>query len=311
MAVKVASQVSKVVAPKKPTTGLVRPLKVELSSDLVQALHNPARPAPPAPAKAAGKPIAKPVSAVPTNLGARLAATTFKPASQTASPTRSLTWGAVSTSASTGAPVGASASAEVTKPSGLGANLLGNPIVNRVEGAVEATGRAVEQLDPVENLERGSLWARRQQGNFQLGVLEWGKDNADPLLHLVQNPVESARAIDRIANNVVINPAGAFMRGAVDGKTPLQVINEDLGEWRTIGEATVADYTDVYRDHGVAGVAGYLAPDLALAILTAGEGNAARASGRQFLRDVAVEAVPVPGPADIPGFVDTVRQQND
>ena len=265
-----AKQVAKPDA-KPASQGVVRPLKVELSSEVVHALQNPLRPASPSPTKAASKNISKPVSPPPTNLGAKLAATVAKPTTQAASPSRSLTWA----SASIGGPVGASASGEVKEGNALG---------------------------------RGVGFIREQHSNFQGGTVDWAKSNTDPLLHMVQHPIESARAADQLANNVMINPAGAFMRGALQGKTPLEVVREDVREMNAVGQSTVSDYQKEYERNGVAGVAGYVLPDIAIAILTAGEGNGARVTGKQVLAEVAKSRLPVTGPSDLPGVIDSARQ---
>lgn len=254
-------------SPKPATSGVVRPLKPELSPEVVHALHNPVKPVTAAPTKAASAPIAKkPAEIPPTNLGAKLAATVAKP-TQTTTPTRSVTWA----SASIGGPVGASASGEVKS-----------------------------------GLRQGLDWAREQHSNFQGGTVEWAKGYAKPALHALQHPVETLQASSQLSTNVTINPIVALPLGLVQGKSLDEMAREDLGEIKAIATNTVGDYQRVYQEHGVAGVAGYLAPDMVLAILTAGEGT----GGRQLAGEVASSAVPVPGPEDLPGAVDAVRAEN-
>jgi hypothetical protein len=159
-------------------------------------------------------------------------------------------------------------------------------------------------------LRQGLGWAREQHNNFQGGTVEWAKGQAKPALHAAQHPFETLQASAQLSTNIALNPPAALALGVIQGKPLDQVAREDFGEVKSIVGSTAGDYQNVYREHGVAGVAGYVLPDLTIAILTSGESTAAGASGRQIAKEVASSAVPIPGPEDLPGAVDAVRTEN-
>lgn len=167
-----------------------------------------------------------------------------------------------------------------------------------VDTAKSAGGKVVDTAKDVGrdavHLSREALeFKAEQERNFANGVLEWGKGTVNTVVGIATHPVETLKAVDKLASNPVINPVGGTIRAAIQGKNPLEAYKDGVGDLKDLGQGLYQGYKDVYDEHGVAGLAGNLAPDVAIALLTGGSGTAARAgaagTGRAVAREVAQE----------------------
>ena len=185
-----------------------------------------------------------------------------------------------------------------------------------VAGKVADTGKDVAEKgvdlakDGVKLSGEALEWRAKQELNFGKGVLEWGKGNVDTVKGIVTNPVDTLKAVDSLASNPLLNPVGGLVRGALEGKNPIESYKDGAEQLGGIGKSLANDYKEQYDKNGAAGVAGYIAPDIALAILTGGSGTAAKETGKAaakgIAKDVAKEVAP--GPEDI---VDKQRKQQE
>ncbi|MCA9780579.1 MAG: hypothetical protein KC800_27835, partial [Candidatus Eremiobacteraeota bacterium] len=160
--------------------------------------------------------------------------------------------------------------------------------------AKDVGGKAVGKAkdvggDVVEFSKEAYEWKQEQEKNFASGVLEWGKGTVDTVVNIAKNPVESAKAVGKLATNPVLNPVVGLPLAAVQGKNPVDAYKEGAGDLKDIGVGIYDDYKKVYQEHGVAGLAGNLAPDIAIGILTGGSGSAAKAGGTTAAKGVAKE----------------------
>lgn len=159
-----------------------------------------------------------------------------------------------------------------------------------VDVAKDAGGKAVGVAkDAVEFTAEADQFVKKQQLNFGKGVLEWGKSSVSTVVGLASNPVDTAKAVGKLATNPVLNPVGGTVVAAVQGKNPVEAYREGGEQLKGIGEGLVNDYKQVYKDHGAAGVAGYLAPDIALAVLSGGGSAGAKGAGTAAAKGVAKE----------------------
>lgn len=125
--------------------------------------------------------------------------------------------------------------------------------------------------------------------NFAKGVVEWGKDNFNTVKGIVTNPVATGKAVFNLATNPVLNPIGGLTRAAIEGKNPIEAYKDGGQQLKDIGSGIASDYKKVYDEHGVAGVAGYLAPDVALAVLSGGSSAGAKGAGTAAAKGIAKE----------------------
>lgn len=134
----------------------------------------------------------------------------------------------------------------------------------------------------------------QQQQNFNNGVLEWGKGTVGTVVDLASHPIETAKAVDKLASNPLINPVGGLVRGAIQGKSPVETYKDGLNDVKDIGTGLYDGYKEVYDEHGIAGLAGNVAPDIALAVLSGGSSagvkGAATVGGKAVAKEVAGEA---------------------
>lgn len=199
-----------------------------------------------------------------------------------------------------------------------------------VDKAKDVGGKAIDKAkdvggDAIEFSQEAYEWKTEQEKNFASGVLEWGKGTVNTVVGIATNPVDTAKAVGKLATNPVLNPIGGTAAALVQGKNPVEAYKDGANDLKDIGTGLVDDYKKVYNEHGAAGVAGYVAPDLVAAVLTGGSGTAAKggatAAGKAIAKEVAEEAVTdsvtksigkevaksaVPGPSDI---VDGARKQ--
>jgi hypothetical protein len=153
----------------------------------------------------------------------------------------------------------------------------------------------------------------KQEKNFANGVLDWGKDTVGTVVTLASHPVQSAKAVGKLATNPVLNPIGGTAVALAQGKNPIEAYGDGLNDVKDIGSGLLDGYKQTYQDHGIAGLAGRLAPDVAIAVATGGTGTAAKGAGEvggkavasTVARDVAKVAAKdiakelAPGPEDI------------
>jgi hypothetical protein len=127
-----------------------------------------------------------------------------------------------------------------------------------------------------------------EQGeNFAGGVVDWGKSAYGTVKTLATHPLESAEAFGNLATNPVLDPLGGLVKDTIEGKNPIQGYKDGLSQLGTLGKAIGSDYSDEYKKNGAAGVAGYVVPDLLLALATDGSGDAAEATGKVATKAVA------------------------
>jgi len=181
---------------------------------------------------------------------------------------------------------------------------------------------------------RADGWVKEQQANFGMGVVEWGKSSVKTVADIVTHPVETLKAVDKLYHNPALNPMQGIPKAIAQGKNPVEAYKEGWSDLKDIGTGLADDYKKVYQEHGAAGVAGYVAPDLAMAVLSSGSSaagkGAATAGGKAVAKEVTEEVVEesvkdsvskqvvkdlskeaakevAPGPEDI---VDKTRQQD-
>lgn len=166
-----------------------------------------------------------------------------------------------------------------------------------------------------------------QEKNFANGVLDWGKGSIDTVVSIATHPVETVKALDKLASNPVLNPIGGTARAVISGKNPITAYKDGLGDLKDLGGSLLDGYKETYKEHGVAGVAGSLAPDILLAVASGGGSAAAKtggtAAGKTVAKEVAQEAAEqavkptvrsvVKGVAQdqLPGPSDIVAANND
>lgn len=164
-----------------------------------------------------------------------------------------------------------------------------------VDKAKDVGGSALDKAkdvgkDAVHLSKEALEWKAKQEKNFASGVVEWGKGTVDTVVGIAKNPVATAKAVGKLAMNPVLNPIGGTAAALVQGKNPLDAYKEGAGQLKDIGTGLLDGYKDVYKKHGVAGLAGNLAPDVAIALLSGGSGTAAKGAGTTAARAVAKEA---------------------
>ncbi len=134
----------------------------------------------------------------------------------------------------------------------------------------------------------------QQQTNFGNGVLEWGKGTVSTVVDIASHPIETAKAVDKLASNPLLNPVGGLVRGAFQGKNPVESYKDGLNDVKDIGTGLYDGYKEVYQEHGLAGLAGNIAPDIATAVFTggasAGAKTAATAGAKTVTKEIAEEA---------------------
>ncbi len=191
-----------------------------------------------------------------------------------------------------------------------------------------AIDRAKDVGGDVVSLSREALeFKAKQEKNFANGVLDWGKDTVGTVTTMVSHPVRTAKAVGKLATNPVLNPIGGTVVAAINGKNPATAYKDGLNDLKDIGGALVSGYKDTYKEHGIAGLAGRLAPDVVLAVASGGSGTAAKTAGttaakaatKEVVEDVAstaggttlktvvkdVAKDQIPGHKDIPSTADS------
>ncbi|MBX3168758.1 MAG: hypothetical protein KF760_15190 [Candidatus Eremiobacteraeota bacterium] len=196
----------------------------------------------------------------------------------------------------------------------------GGNVAKKVTG--EASKRAGEVKDAAvggvkeavhlskEVVEEGA----HQGANFGRGVVEWGKGTAGTVTSLVTHPIQTAKAVKSLAENPLLNPSQGILnpvnlaKDAIHGDNPLDRYKKGAEQLKGIGTTLANDYKEQYEKNGAAGVAGYVAPDLALAVLSGGSSSAAKggatAAAKAAAKEVAEEAVEQGATA---GIKDTAR----
>ncbi|MFA5507376.1 MAG: hypothetical protein WC314_24490 [Vulcanimicrobiota bacterium] len=163
-----------------------------------------------------------------------------------------------------------------------------------VDTAKDVGGKAFDKAKDIGgdavNLSKEALeFSGKQQENFANGLLEWGKGSVDTVVNIAKNPVESAKAVGKLATNPVLNPVVGTAVAAVQGKNPVEAFKDGATDLKDIGVGLYDDYKKVYQEHGIAGLAGNLAPDVAIAVLSGGGGTAAKTGGTAAAKGVAKE----------------------
>lgn len=91
---------------------------------------------------------------------------------------------------------------------------------------------------------------------------------------LVSHPVESVKAVGKLASNPVLNPIGGTALALAQGKNPATAYKDGFEDVKEIGSGLLDGYKKTYKDHGIAGLAGSIAPDVVLAIASGGSSTA-------------------------------------
>jgi hypothetical protein len=188
-----------------------------------------------------------------------------------------------------------------------------------VDKAKDVGGKAVDKAkdvggDVVSLSREAQEFKGKQEKNFANGLLEWGKGTVGTVVGIVKDPVGTAKAAGKLATNPVLNPVVGTAAAVLQGKNPTDAYKEGLTDIKDIGTGLFDGYKEVYQEHGIAGLAGNLAPDVAIAIATGGSGTAARAGGATtgkaiagaVAKDVAKELIP--GPEDV---LNEAREQQE
>lgn len=172
-----------------------------------------------------------------------------------------------------------------------------------VKGGVEA-GRDVVELssDAAGSLARGAGGVasdvggavREQGGNYAGGVYQWGRNQVSTAWDATTHPGQTARGLDSLAR---FNPVYGIPAAALEGKNPAEWVGDNYRYGTGVRDGFVEEYRNVRDEHGYAGVAGYIAPEAAIAIATGGAGTAGESAGRQAAR-VGVDTV-TPGARDV------------
>jgi hypothetical protein len=153
----------------------------------------------------------------------------------------------------------------------------------------------------------------RQEKNFASGVLDWGKGTVGTVVTLASHPIASAKAVGKLASNPVLNPVGGTALALAQGKNPVKAYKDGLGDVKEIGSGLLDGYKKTYKEHGAAGLAGSIAPDVILAVATGGTSTAVEGAGEAggkvvasaVARDVAKSTAKsvakklAPGPEDV------------
>ena len=135
---------------------------------------------------------------------------------------------------------------------------------------------------------------KEHAGNYLQGVGEWAKSNWETARDVVKDPRNTLRGIDSAAR---FNPVYGIPAGILEGKNPAEVLGDNYRLGTGIRDNVVKEYRDIRDEHGYAGVAGYIAPEVALAVATAGSGSAASTTARTVAKETGKELVP--GPTDV------------
>ena len=140
-----------------------------------------------------------------------------------------------------------------------------------------------------------------QGANFGRGVVEWGKGTAGTVTSLVTHPVQTAKALKSLSDNPFLNPSKGILnpvnlaKDAINGDNPLDRYKKGADQLKGIGTTLVDDYKVQYEKNGAAGLAGYAAPDLIMAVLSGGSTSAAKggatAVAKVTAKEVAEEAI--------------------
>lgn len=180
----------------------------------------------------------------------------------------------------------------------------------QVKDAAVGTARDAVHLSK-EVVEEGA----HQGANFGRGVVEWGKGTAGTVVSLVTHPVQTARAVKSLTDNPWLNPSKGILnpvnlaQDAIQGDNPLDRYKKGAEQLQGIGSTLANDYKAQYEKNGAAGVAGYVAPDLVLAVLSGGSSTAAKggatAVGKATAKELAEGVVEQGATA---GVKDTARQ---
>jgi hypothetical protein len=109
---------------------------------------------------------------------------------------------------------------------------LGDAKDTVVDGAKDAVQFSGEVLEKGAQANR---WVDNQKLNFGKGVLEWGKGTVDTVVGIATHPVETAKAVGKLATNPVLNPMVGLPVAAVQGKNPLEAYKEGGEQLKGIG----------------------------------------------------------------------------
>jgi len=161
-------------------------------------------------------------------------------------------------------------------------------VVDGAKDAVHLSGEALKE-------------SGHQAANFGRGVVESAKGTVGTVTSLASHPVQTAKALKSLSDNPFLNPSKGILNpinlahDAIKGENPLDRYKKGADQLKGIGSTLVNDYKDQYDKNGAAGVAGYIAPDIAMAVLSGGSSAAAKggatAAAKAAVGEVAEEVV--------------------
>lgn len=108
--------------------------------------------------------------------------------------------------------------------------------------------------------------------DFGGGVKMWGTDLVDTATAVGRDPVGASKGVARLGDAVATTslPGYATVRGGLEGKTAWEQQDEANATLAQVGKNVAGDYQEVYEQHGALGAAGYVAPDLVMAVFSGG-----------------------------------------
>ncbi len=163
-----------------------------------------------------------------------------------------------------------------------------------VDHGADAVKDTVEfSKDAAGTLAKGAGKALEFKANTELdfakGVFDWGKSTFDTAKGIVTHPVETAKAVGNLATNPVLNPVLGIPKALIEGKNPVEAYKDGANQLKDIGTGLYNDYKEEYKKNGIAGLAGFIAPDVAIAVLSGGSSAGAKGAGTAAAKGVAKE----------------------
>lgn len=157
-------------------------------------------------------------------------------------------------------------------------------VVDTTKDAVHLSGEALKE-------------GGHQAANFGRGVVDSAKGTVGTVVSLASHPVQTAKALKSLSDNPFLNPSKGILnpvnlaQDAIQGNNPLDRYKQGADQLKGIGTTLVNDYKDQYDKNGAAGVAGYVAPDLVMAVLSGGSSAAAKGGATAAAKATAGEIV--------------------
>lgn len=143
---------------------------------------------------------------------------------------------------------------------------------------------------PLEAYADGAKQLFQGGKDFAGGLEHYARDEVGTIKNIALNPLDTLKGLGELASNPWLSPVGlptSLVRSALERKNPLDYYADGAEQLKDLGGNLVADYQEVYAEHGLAGLAGYLAPEIALTILSGGGTAGGKASAGLVAREIA------------------------